>query len=162
MRNILFIALLIIPMLSNAQGVNIARKHKRLLASIEEVKLSDFLVHPSDYIPESIDSRQISHIEFVRDTNYNNTNQIYASITEKDGFDKVYSIGQVLCYQRSQSEVSFTINAYLKDGSTRSRHVIFDFTNGVSDKEYEFEEAYYDVAGDPFWDQAENMEIVAL
>ena len=161
MKNILLIILLAIPMLATAQ----ARKQRKLMLQADylaEVKISEYLVHPEDYIPYRCKVSDIDHIEFKRDTNYSGTSQVYASITERDGFDNIYSIGQVASYQRSETEVAFSIIIYMKDGSEQYKHVIFDFSNGVSDKEYDYKEASYDVEGEPFWDEWDGIEIVAL
>jgi hypothetical protein len=163
MRNILLILALIAPVITFAQKDT--KKHKKLLAHAEyldEVKISEFLVHPGDYIPYHCKVAEIDRIEFKRDTNYSNTPAVYAEITEKDGFDQVYSIGQVSSYQRSETEVAFSIIIHMKDGSIDYKHVIFDFSNGVSDKEYDYQEASYDVEGEPFWDEWDGIEIVAL
>lgn len=165
MRKLLFIIATLTPFLALGQVTKNMKKHRRLLAHSEflaEVKVSEYLVHPQDYIPSYCDTVDIDYIEFIRDTNYNNTRPIYASINQKDGFDKIYSIGSVSNYQRSETELSFMILMHMKNGSIDSRRVLFDFSNGVTSKEYDYKEADYDVDGDPFWDEFDGMVVVAL
>jgi hypothetical protein len=153
---LLTIIFLLLPTLAYSQ------KNKGLSTQLlAEIKINDLIVSPDDYLLNQSPAN-IDYIEFVREVNFSNTDQVYAVISSKDGFDKDYSIGQIIQYQRSETQVGYFITVHLKDGTSVSKHQAFDFSNGAIPESDEYEPADYDVEGTPFNGTWDGIEVVAL
>ena len=157
MRNIIFIFALILPVICQGQG----HKRRNIVNYIKsgEMNMEEVLTRPDDYVPAGVSPDQIQRVEFERDTNYNNTPDVHAVIEERDGFNKVYSIGQLINYQSAETTLAYTVITTTKDGQEYRTHVVFDFSNGMM-QVAEFERADYDAFGTPMYDILDNGDII--
>jgi hypothetical protein len=153
MRKIIFV-LLMFPALSYSQK-------KVSPEIINEIKMADLIVSPDDYLL-GVDTSLINFIDFQRENNFSKTRNVFACITRKDGFNKDYSIGQIFQYLRSETQAGYFINVYLKDGTSITKHVALDFSNGSIPESEDFEAADYDVEGEPFGGTWDGIEVTAL
>jgi hypothetical protein len=128
---------------------------------LQEIKMSDLIVSPEDYLLGK-DTSEIGYIDFQRENDFSKTPMVYACITQKDGFDKDYSIGQIIQYLRSENQAGLFINVHLKDGTVISKHQAIDFSNGSIPVSQDYEMADYDVEGEPFGGNWDGIEVVAL
>lgn len=166
MKSILLIIALTIPVFGFSQQKikksRLEAKKKQLFA---EIKMGEFILSPDDYIPYRKQAKDIDRIVFERDTinsHYPHKNKVHACVTERDGFDKNYSVGVIRDYLRSETSASVFVNVYMKDGSFESKLYILDFDNGKIGYCNDYEEADYDAFGPPFWYYRDGMSLEAL
>lgn len=157
MKNLIIIFALILPDMAFSQSPKrVSRKEKAETAKKQlfaEIKTSEFIVKPSDYLC-GYSPKDIASIEFERDNlNYPSDKNPHASITEKDGFDKDYSIGIINDYLIRETEARYIIHLYMKDGSHHIKYPpILWFGNGMITQSDDFYYADYNVDGDPITD----------
>lgn len=153
MKKIIFL-LLLIPTIGFSQK-------KVSQEIINEIKISDLIVTPDDYLL-GIDTSDIDFVDFQRENDFSKTRNVFACITRRDGFEKDYSIGQIIQYLRSETQAGYFINVHLKDGTVISKHYALDFSNGAIPESGDYEAADYDAEGEPFGGTWDGIEVVAL